>query len=410
MAAFEFIAEAMSNRLGFTFAGAAAVLLSGGFALRHQRRAEADKTKRMANAMEAAKPKIALPIETDDPDLAERRAVARFIAGLMVADEWTAIGDQLAEWEAELATTPAGQRFHDIGATVALSGLQNLIDEAPRETLADLADAESELAHFMDTYRGARDHHVLSLLAARAHLIIGEAYRADHWPDVHRKDAWRKMAHHYVKAGEILAEFDALTQMSPLLAEAQYLQAFGSPGAAHRLPDLFEAWIDLDPANPAIYARHAAHLVNTDAFSDSDIRTLAEEASERTEDSLGFGGYALFFLPLLDTREGARELLDTELFASGLLDLASISANQAEANWAAGRLAAEMNASTETRAQVLRDTVFMLIESHVSVIYPSLWPMEQDEVEALVAQADSLPSLLSEAGFNSASIKLAAAA
>lgn len=410
MAALEFINQALSNRLGISIAAAAAVLLSGGFALRHQRRTESGKVRRMADAMSPNMAKTALPIETNDPDRAERRAVAKYIAGLMVADEWTAIGDQLAQWESELATTPAGQRFHDIGATVALSGLQNLIDESARDTLLDLADAETELAHFMDTYRGARDHHVLALLAARAHLIIGEACRADHWPDVHRKDAWRKMAHHYVMAGEILAGFDALTQMSPLLAEAQYLQAFGSPGGAHRLQELFEAWINLDPANPAIYAKHAAHLTNTETFSDSDIRTLAEEASARTEDSLGFGGYALFFLPLLDTREGARDLLDAELFASALLDLASISANQAEANWAAGRLAAEMNASSEPRAQVFRDTIYMMIEGHVTVIYPSLWPMEQDAVEELVAQADVLPSLLANAGFNSTSIRFAAAA
>jgi hypothetical protein len=217
------------------------------------------------------------------------------------------------------------------------------------------------------------------------------------------------MAHHFVKAGEILADFDALTQMSPLLAEAQYMQALGSPAGAHKLPELFNAWIDLDPANPAIYAAHARYLSDPENVSDDDIRQLADEATVRTEDSLGFGGYALFFLPLLDIREGARDLLDAELFASALMDLASISANQAEANWAAGRLAAEMKASDEGTAQVLRDTLFMLIESHVSVIYPRLWPIDQEEVEALVAEADILPGLLKDAGFAKPS-KYAAAA
>ena len=407
MAAFD-IFEAFSNGPALAIAATAAVLLSGAIVLRRQRRSDADKASRMAKAMEN-KPKVTLPVEVEDPDKAERRAVAQFVAGMMVADEWTAIGDQLAAWEAELATTPAGQRFHDIGATVALSGLQNLIDEAPRDTLADLIEAETELAHFMDTYTGARDNHVLSLLAARAHLILGEACRADHWPDEQRKDAWRKMAHHFVKAGEILADFDALTQMSPLLAEAQYMQALGSPAGAHKLPELFNAWIDLDPANPAIYAAHARYLSDPENVSDDDIRQLADEATVRTEDSLGFGGYALFFLPLLDIREGARNLLDAELFASALMDLASISANQAEANWAAGRLAAEMKASDEGTAQVLRDTLFMLIESHVSVIYPRLWPIDQEEVEALVAEADILPGLLKDAGFAKPS-KYAAAA
>lgn len=408
MAAFEFLSEVFSNKIAV--AGAAAVLLSGGFALRHQRkRTDADKARRMARALDASNTKATLPVETDDPDRTERRAVAQYIAGLMIADEWTAIGDKISEWEADLATTPAGQRFHDIGASVALSGLQNLIDEAPRETLDDLDEAEAELAHFMDTYNGHRDNHVLSLLAARAHLIVGEACRADHWPDAQRKDAWRKMAHHFVKAGEILNDFDALTQMSPLLAEAQYLQALGSPGGAHKLPELFEAWINLDPANPAIYAAHAEYLSNTKTVSDDDIRQYAEEASTRTEDSLGLGGYALFFLPLLEKREGARALLDSEVFATALMDLASISANQAEANWAAGRLAAEMNAN-KANGQVLRDTLFMLIESHIQVIYPRLWPMDQKDVEALVAEADIVPGLLSDAGFKKSANKYAAAA
>lgn len=409
MTALEFLQSYMTGS-GLAMAGAAIVLLSGGLTLRRQRKAAGASSKRSVKKIVPQMPKASLPIETNDPDRVERRAVAQYIAGLMVADEWTAIGDQIAEWEAELASSPAGQRFHDIGTKVALSGLQNLIDAAPREKLADLAEAEAELAHFMDTYHGARDNHILSLLAARAHLIVGEACRADHWPDDERKDAWRKMAHHYVKAGEILVDFDALTQMSPLLAEAQYLQALGSPGASHKLPELFATWIDLDPANAAIYEAHAAFLADTETISDDDIAVMAEEASARTEDSLGFGGYALFFLPLLSARDGARDILDVELFGSAMIDLASISANQAEANWAAGRLAAEMNASDEAQAQVMRDTLFMLIQGNVSVIYPRLWPIEQDEVEALVAEADVLPELLSDAGFETGSNKYAAAA
>ena len=409
MAAFEFL-DGFANGPLLGLAVAGLVLLSGGLTLRRQRLNGPKGSKRSVRKIKPALSKPSLPIETDDPDRAERRAVAQYIAGLMVADEWTAIGDQISEWEASLATTPAGQRFHDIGVTIALSGLQKLLDEAPRDTLADLVEAEGELAHFIDTYNGAREDHVLSLLAARAHLIFGQACSADHWPDAERKDAWRKMAHHYVQAGEILANFDALSQMSPLLAEAQYLQALGSPGAAHKLPELFEAWINLDPANPAIYETHAKFLSDSTAVSDEDIARMGEEANTRTEDSLGFGGYALFFLPLLSTREGARDILDIELFGSAMIDLASISANQAEANWAAGRLAAEMNESDEGQAQVLRDTLFMLIEGHVSVIYPRLWPMDQEEVEALVAQADALPGLLSEAGFETDSKKFAAAA
>ena len=38
-----------------------------------------------------------LEIEHNDPDRAERRAVAGHIAGLMLEDEWVEIGDQIAD-------------------------------------------------------------------------------------------------------------------------------------------------------------------------------------------------------------------------------------------------------------------------------------------------------------------------
>lgn len=331
-------------------------------------------------------PASGLPIERDDPDLVERAVVARHVARLMLDDEWTEIADQIGAWEADLASTPGGIRYHDIAAEVALSGLQSLIDDMPHAHLGDLAEAEVELGHFLDTYRQAPDSHVLALLAARAHLVIGQACRADHWPREFHRDAWRRMARHYVAAGEILKAYDALAFMSPLLAEAHYLQALGSPAGSHKLPELFEDWIDLDPANPAIYERHAEYLCDGRRVSDETILSEADKALERTEETLGFGGYALFFLPLLDQREGARRLLDPDLFASAMLDLAAMSASQSEVNQTASALAAELRA-TGSASLALSDTLYMLIRSYLQVIYPRHWTMPLDAVQRLVSEA-----------------------
>ncbi|MGR3512616.1 MAG: hypothetical protein ACU0GG_07605 [Paracoccaceae bacterium] len=342
-----------------------------------------------------------LAVEQNDPDRAERRAVALHVAGLMLEDEWVELGDQLARWEAELAATPGGLRFHEIGAEVSLSGLQSLIDQAPHDTLADLDEAQAELGCFIETYENAQDNHVLAVLAARAHMLVGLAYRADYWPEELQKDAWRRMAHHYVEAGEILNNYDARALMSPLVAEAQYMQGLGSPGHAHRMPELFDAWIMLDPSNSAIYAAHTAWLGNPDNASDDDILALADAAMDRTAATLGVGGYALFFQPLLNARDSARELYDPELYAGAMLDLATLSATQAEVNRVADALAGEIRAIGGEEAPVaLKDTLFQLIRHEMKVLYPALWTISDDAVRSVIREAcEALPDFDDDFGY-----------
>ena len=331
-----------------------------------------------------------LEIEHNDPDRAERRAVAGHIAGLMLEDEWVEIGEQIAEWEAQLASTQGGIRFHEIGVDVALSGLQSLIDEAPHTDLSDLEEAELELNCFVDTYESAPDNHVLAVLAARAHILVGLAYRADHWPDASHKEAWRRMARHYVSAGEILSQYDARALLSPLMAEAQYMQGLGSPGQAHRMPDLFDAWITLDPSNPAIYAAHAVWLADPKNASDEKIEELAEAAIDRVSATIGMGGYALFYQPLVGLRDNGRDLYDPELFATAVLDLATMSATQAEVNRMADALAGEIRAIGKDAPVALKDTLYMLIQNEMNVLYPHLWTISEDAIRAFIADASSV--------------------
>ena len=327
-----------------------------------------------------------LPVEREDPDLVERVAVSRHIADLMLADEWTEIAREMAEWEEKLESATGGARYHDVAADVALSGLQHLIDQAPHKAIEDLDDAEIEISYFDETYQANPDNHILAALAARAHLALGAACRAELWPNDLRQDAWRRMAHHYVEAGDILKGFEPLAYMSPLLAEAHYLHALGSPGGTQHLPELFDAWIELDPANPCIYECHAEWLADPANVSDDDILHLADQAMMRTENTFGTGGYALFFLPLLERRDGARALLDRDLFATAMLDLASTDASQAEINQTANALAAEMRIA-DTDCTALNDTLYVLIRWHLEVIYPRLWSLSEASIQALVRDA-----------------------
>lgn len=328
-----------------------------------------------------------LPVRHNDPDWRECVAVSQAIADLMIADEWFEIADKIADWEAVLASTPGGERYHEIAIKTCLSGLQGLIDDAPRNDLSDLDDAEVEVGHFVDSHRQTPDNHVLALLAARAHVALGEVFEVDDWPETMRREVLRRRAKHFIAAGNILAEFDAVAHMSPLLAEAHYLQALGSPGGDHMLEALFREWIDLDPSNSEIYNTHVAALVARDMLTGDDILQEAEAAMRRTEKTLGFGGYALFFTPLLTEYDAARGLLDPELYAAALMDLASNSATQAEVNLAAATLLTEMESSDVTTSAAYRDTLILMIRRHMKEIHPRVWPISAEEVQELAIEA-----------------------
>lgn len=331
-----------------------------------------------------------LPVEQNDPDWRACVAVSRHIADLMIADEWIEIADKIFDWEANLASTPAGVRYHDLAVRTCLSGLQGLIDDAPRVALDDLAQAEVEVAHFVDTHRQQPESHIYALLAARAHTLLGEAYRDDSWEGEVRKAALRKSAKHFIAAGAILDPFDAVAHMSPLLAEAHYLRALGRPGGEAKLQHLFEEWIDLDPSNSTIYDTHISALVDRNLITGDDVLREADEAMQRTENYLGLGGYALFFTPVLTEYDSAQDLLDHELYAAALMDLASNSATQAEVNTAAATLMAEMEASDEDTAFAFRETLMLLVSKRLKVIYPRLWPISVDEIQELAAEASAV--------------------
>ena len=184
--------------------------------------------------------------------------------------------------------------------------------------------------------------------------------------------------------------------MSPLLGETKYLQALGAPGGTRRLPSIFEDWIELDPSNPAIYAMHATQFADPEDIPDEVILRDAEDAMARTEDILGFGGYALFFLPILELRPGADRLLDAELLAEALRDLGSNSATQSDVNWAANALHTVSEQLSDDVALSLRDTLFMLIAQNLKVVYPRLWDAPVKDIEAVIEEASVLADILPE--------------
>lgn len=319
---------------------------------------------------------LLIPVVDNDPDLAARAAVLGRICELVAEDDWRGVAGQIAYWEGGLEATPGGRRYHDIALEGCLLGLHALLDEASADDLADLAPAEAEIARFGVRHEANPNDHILAALAARAHIAVGERCRSEYWPDGLKRAAWRRMAQHFIAADRILRNFEPLAFMSPVLGEAAYLVAEGMPDGDKRLRPAFEDWIDLDPSSPAIYARHALNLTPDRFGSIAELLEEADRAEDRTSETLGAGGYALFVLPLIE--EGYGDHFSADRLATGLKDLAQLSGTQAEVNWAAATIASELDRREGEDAAPFRAAFDAIATGTLGVIYPRLWnePLE----------------------------------
>ena len=326
-------------------------------------------------------------VNSGDPDAEARAEVLTTVARAIARDNWSALGEEIGKWEEDLRMTPSGKRFHEIAAEACLAPLEETLDRMERSELSALDPARLLVRGFEQRHRADPGNPALAAIAARASLILAENCHADFWPDHLRSAAWRRHAFHTLQAETILGRFDAVSYMSPLLAEAAWRLALGMPDGDRRIDAAFQDWIDLDPSNPAIYEAHMPLLLLEGVGSPEAVLEEAERAEARTADTLGRGGYALAMLPLLDDSEQVvRSLIDDERMAQAMEDLASHSATQAEVNWIAGRLLREVEDSRGMRADVYRRAFERVARQHLAEIFPHVWGRELAEVRAALAE------------------------
>ncbi|MXQ06649.1 hypothetical protein GQ651_02195 [Alphaproteobacteria bacterium GH1-50] len=345
--------------------------------LRHQ--SEAAERR---DAMNALPRELLLPVVHRDPDHLARAGIIDSISTLVIAGDWQELSARISRWEARLEATPGGGRYHDIAIETCLAGLQNLIDEGSRKSVEDLEKAEISVERFVERHRETPDDHILAVLAARAHMCVAETCSADFWPSSERAAAWRRMAHHYLRAEAILSDYDPVAYMSPLLGGTIYRLALGMPDGGARLRPAFEDWIDLDPTDPAIYAQHGGNLLPERFGTSDEIRLEALKAERRTRETIGKGGYALFAIPVIEADETTRLLFEDDILAAGLMDLARLSGTQAEVNWAAACLAREAQHGSEERQAIMASAFDALVKRHLGVIYPRLWHQPLQDIRA----------------------------
>lgn len=377
------LAETLSGPVGIAFSLTLLGALTLGSLRRFQRAALAERAKPISTSDLARE--LLIPVVRNDPDLVAHAAVANRVSDLFARCEWTQLSREISVWERRLDATPGGTRHHDIAIETCLLPLQACLDDAPRNSLDDLSDANDMIADYVARHTEAPEDPVHAVLAACAHMLVADNCRAEFWPDSEKSRAWRHMAKHYLKAEAILSRFDPVAYMSPLLASAYYELALGMPDGAARLKPAFEDWIDLDPSNPAIYAVHMPQLFKDGPVNLSAFNSEVAKAEARTAETLGKGGYALCALPALADCPELREHVDAQRLATALTDLARLSGTQADVNWAAATLLKEGTLVTGERRGVYRDAFDALVRRHLGVIYPRLWHIPLDQIRANLA-------------------------
>ncbi|NNL18376.1 MAG: hypothetical protein HKP37_06510 [Boseongicola sp.] len=374
------LTETLSGPVGVAFSLTLLGALTMG-SLRSFRHAALEKRAEPMSTSDLAR-ELLIPVVRNDPDLVAHSAVANRVSDLFARCEWQQLSLEISTWERRLDATPGGTRHHDIAIETCLLPLQTCIDEAPRNTLDDLEEANEMIADYVARHTEAPEDPVHAVLAACAHMLVADNCRAEFWPESERSRAWRLMAQHFLKAEAILSKFDPVQHMSPLLASAYYELALGMPDGATRLKPAFDDWIDLDPSNPAIYEVHMPQLFGDGPINLRTFNTEADRAEARTAETLGKGGYALCVLPALADCPDLREHVDAKRLAEGLMDLARLSGTQADVNWAASTLLKECEQASGEQLEIYRDAFDGLVRRHLGVIYPRLWHIPLDQIRA----------------------------
>ena len=111
----------------------------------------------------------------------------------------------------------------------------------------------------------------------------------------------------------------------------------------------------------------------------------AERAQDRTEATLGEGGFALCIVPALAEDPALRDRVPADRLAGGLIALARTSATQAEVNIIAAELASEMTYGDDARKAVMQSAFDSVVQHDLTVIYPRLWSIELDDIRTLMS-------------------------
>lgn len=269
---------------------------------------------RLPRLFESAELERRISFEEADISAEEAEAALVLRAGHERAQsrDWSSLAEDITQASRRRAATPGGVRHH----TLLQAGALLLLDGAVRD--GDTAAADTAVNAFAAAQRRAPTCPVRAALCARAHIGFAWSLRGDGPAADVTQEQWRAVDQRVGLANAVLAGFEG--QGGAILAEARYRVAVLGDDVQQNLPPLYAAWAEADPDDAAPMEMHGFYLLPQWGGDFTELERQARCAALRTEATLGFAGYAMLTLPVIDQDPGLLRHLDPALFVEGVDD------------------------------------------------------------------------------------------
>lgn len=326
------------------------------------------------------------PILPQGAETVEWQCIRDDHAAMADAGEWPDLLEVLCFADLDRTTVSGGQRVAALISQGARAKLTAAIDRG------DLDLAGAEVARFDAVVASHPDNHAAVHLAAQSHADLGLARLALAYDSPYSRDLLPLCDAHFDRVETLLAGFDPIEQMSPLLAATRYQLAGGIEDGPGLCEDWFEDWCDLDPEDAAVHAAHARYMLPQMFGSEASFEAAARRAVEMTVQDTGRAAYAIFHMTARDRLGAMMPGLDLLLFLQGLTDYQTATGCQHRANIAASLLA-DMAAGFR---QAGPDAAYQLAKTRAALA-DVLWNrLHEVHVDLWPHGADSLAFALSE--------------
>lgn len=330
--------------------------------------------------------RVIFEIEDESAEAAELTLLSDAGLNWAEAEQWIPLAEAVTQAERSRAKTRGGVRHR----AILMTGALRLIDRA---ILAKDDDAiRQALASFQMAYSSAPRNPVLAALAARANIGVAWSIRDDRPIEIIPQDDRVAMDTRIERAQNILRPFKPLG--GAILGEARYRAAVMDKTADEDLPALYRDWTDADPEDAIPMEMHGFFLLPRWGGSHENIELEARRAALRTEPTIGYAGYAMLTLPLLEHEPELLTAIEPALFAEGIDDWLSTFPEPGRVNAYLREIVNILNAhlphlDDQPALQGFKDhlaqTLPRLIETHLRRVVLSAWDDEPDWIRSVIA-------------------------
>lgn len=295
-------------------------------------------------------------------------------------DRWDDLVLEMAKADEARTSTPAAMQVADLlcfGARsdVVAAAEHALIDGAPSRD-APLMEGIEGLELMLSEVPGDA---MRAVIVAHAHMDMGWAWRGTgSFEEVPARNLEAFEAH-FDRASDILKEFQAHTQTSPLYAAA--CAALHGRGTAQdgKLADIYEQLIDLNPMNPAPMRALGNYASPKWYGTHQELELEARRTAARTQDHWGAGGYTWVMFDTLAGDAIACANLDADFFIEGLQDILTRMTDQHTVNVLAAFCAHTVGAHRTgyAKADAVRARIaacaHWIVRNHLIELHPLIW-------------------------------------